>query len=322
MKKLILASAIAALAANSATAATIYDDKGLTFKVKGDWQLQLRDNASKTKDTEVEFDDLEIKNSITYDLGNDLSAFGEVHFGFKDEAEGKDPDEVEHLEEAFMGMKAHNVSVLFGKTNNAADDFGVEKMIEEAKGLGKDIFDEIGRVEGNDLIRLDAEFDMARIAISHELESEGEGSADGQSTEIFVEGGFDAVTLAAAYQVNEENAADDTQDVWGVSATFDAGFATFGAEYGESDSDDADEKAEFTNLVATFKASKTTKISIGHAELDYDDAGEADISQTYANVTYKFPAQKNVRLFAEISDVDEDGKDLDMDILAGMRIKF
>lgn len=320
MKKLILAAAIAAVTANTATAATVYDDKGLTFKIKGDWQLQLRDNASKTKDTEVEFDDLEIKNSVTYDLGNGLKAFGELHFGFKDEAEGKGPDGSDHLEEAFMGLKAHNVSVLFGKTNNAADDFGVEKMKEEA--FGKDIFDEIGRVEGDDLIRLDVDFDVARVAVSHELEADGEGSGDGQSTEIFVEGGFDAVTLAAAYQANEEDPSDDTQDVWGVSATFDAGFATFGAEYGESDSDDADEKAEFTNLVATFKASKTTKISVGYAELDYDDAGEADIEQTYVNVTYKFPAQKNVRLFAEISDVDEDGKDLDLDILAGMRIKF
>ncbi len=37
MKKLILAAAIAAVTANTATAATVYDDKGLTFKIKGDW---------------------------------------------------------------------------------------------------------------------------------------------------------------------------------------------------------------------------------------------------------------------------------------------
>ncbi|WP_297305794.1 hypothetical protein [Neptuniibacter sp.] len=49
MKKLILASAIAALAANSATAATVYENKGLTFKIKGDWQVQLRDNHKKAK---------------------------------------------------------------------------------------------------------------------------------------------------------------------------------------------------------------------------------------------------------------------------------
>ncbi len=193
-------------------------------------------------------------------------------------------------------------------------------MIEDS--TGEDIFDAVGRVDGDDLIRLDADFDVARVAISHELEAEGEGSADGQSTEIYVEANFDMVTLGAAYQANEENSADDTQDIWGLSAVVDAGFAEFGVDFGESDSDDADEAADFLNVAATFKASKTTKISVGYAELDFDDAGEADIEQTYVNVTYKFPAQKNVRLFAEISDVDEEGKDLDMDILAGIRIKF
>jgi predicted porin len=317
MKKLILAAAIAAVTANTATAATVYDDKGLTFKIKGDWQVQLRDNASKTKDTEVEFDDLEVKNSVTYDLGNGLKAFGQLDFGFKNEAEQKNTD---NLEEAYLGLEAHNVSVLIGKTDNAAYDFGVEQMIEDS--TGKDIFDAVGRVDGDDLIRLDADFDVARVAISHELEAEGEGSADGQSTEIYVEANFDMVTLGAAYQANEENSADDTQDIWGLSAVVDAGFAEFGVDFGESDSDDADEAADFLNVAATFKASKTTKISVGYAELDFDDAGEADIEQTYVNVTYKFPAQKNVRLFAEISDVDEEGKDLDMDILAGIRIKF
>ena len=37
------------------------------------------------------------------------------------------------------------------------------------------------------------------------------------------------------------------------------------------------------------------------------------------NVTYKFPAQKNVSLFAEVSDTDDTD---DTDVLAGMRIKF
>ncbi|MFT6470599.1 MAG: hypothetical protein ACJAZ4_001025, partial [Neptuniibacter pectenicola] len=43
----------------------------------------------------------------------------------------------------------------------------------------------------------------------------------------------------------------------------------------------------------------------------------------YANVVYKFPAQKNVSVFAEITNRDDDaGTDYELDVLAGMRIKF
>ncbi|WP_415892208.1 porin [Neptuniibacter sp. PT8_73] len=320
MKKLILASAIAALAANSATAATIYDDKGLTFKIKGDWQVQLRDNASKSKDAEVEFDDLEIKNSIAYDLGNGLTAYGQLDFGFKDEAEGKGPDGSDHLEEAYLGMKAHNMSVQVGKMDNAADDFGVEKAIEEA--LGKDVFDEFGSIDGDDVIRFDADFDVARVAISHELEADGEDSSNNESTEIYVEGGFEAVTLGAAFQTVKATPTSASEDIWGVSAEFDAGFATFGMDYGVSDQATSNNDVAMTNLVATFKAAKTTKVSVGYMEHDYD-AANMDEEAIYGNVTYKFPTQKNVSVFAEVTHRDDDaGTDYDLDLLAGMRIKF
>ncbi|WP_415881981.1 porin [Neptuniibacter sp. QD34_54] len=318
MKKLILASAIAAIAANTATAATVYENKGLTYKIKGDWQVQLRDNASKTKDTEVEFDDLEIKNTITYDLGNDLQAFGQVDFGFKNEAEGKN---TENLEEAYLGLKAHNVSVAVGKMDKAIDDFAIEGMIEEY--TGESIFDATGSTDGDDVIRVDAEFDNVTLAVSHELEADGEGSDDGESTELFVSADLGVVTLGAGYQTleNTNTGDEEDKDLWGVSAQFDAGFAEFVVDYGEAENNlSANSDEEFFHIGASFKASATTKITIGHSELERD--GASDKEQTYANVVYKFPAQKNVRLFAEISDVDEDGQDLDMDVLAGIRIKF
>jgi hypothetical protein len=45
-----------------------------------------------------------------------------------------------------------------------------------------------------------------------------------------------------------------------------------------------------------------------------------DVTEWYANVTYKFPSQKNVSVFAEIADTDED--DIEIGYLAGMRLKF
>nr|WP_297305804.1 porin [Neptuniibacter sp.] len=241
-----------------------------------------------------------------------------MDFGFKDAAEDKQSGD--DLEEAYLGLSAHNMSIQIGKMDNAADDFGVEKAIEE--NLKKDVFHKFGSYAGDDVIRFDASFDSGRIAISHELEADGEDSANNESTEVYVEGNFDVVTLGAAYQTLKSSPDADSEDIWGVSAKFNAGFAKIGVDYGVSDQGSSDDDVAMTNLVATFKASKTTKISVGYQEHDYDADGK-DIEAIYANVTYKFPAQKNVSVFAEVTHIDDDaGTDYDLDMLAGMRIKF
>lgn len=317
MKKLILASAIAALTANAASAATIYDDKGLTFKIKGDWQIQLRDGSADNDDTDIEFDDLEIKNSVVYDLGNGVKAFGQVDFSFNDAANGSASNSG-NLEEAYLGFAFDNVSILFGETDNATDEFNFEQAYEQ---VSESIFDGTSATGGDDVIKLNAEFGAVTLVASHELESQGNGSADGENTELFVGGDIGAVSLAAAYQTRKDTPSDESQDIWGLSAAFDAGFADFRVAYGESDGSTA-ENAEQLDLITSFKVAKTTKVAIGYINLDFDDAGQQDREQTYANITYKFPAQKNVSVFAEISDIDRGPTNDGTDVLAGVRLKF
>ncbi|WP_210394678.1 porin [Motiliproteus sediminis] len=318
MKKLILAAAIAGITAGTAQAATVYEGKGLKYDIKGDWQVQLRDNASKTKDLEVEFDDLELKNRVQYDLGNGLTAFGQLDFGFKDAAESK--QDGDSLEEAYLGLDFGSASVQVGKMDKAADDFGVEQAYESP--LGEDIFDEFGTGSGDDVIRADASFGAVRVAASHELEAEGEDSEGNESSDIYVEAGFDALTLGAAYQTFKSTPTAKSTDIWGVSAVFDAGFATFGADYGVSDQAGTSDVA-MLDIVATFKATKQIKIAVGYVEHDYDDAAANSEEAIYANLTYKFPEQKNVSMFAEITNRDDDANtDYELDVLAGMRIKF
>ncbi|WP_299180969.1 porin [uncultured Neptuniibacter sp.] len=321
MKKLILASAIAAIAANSATAATIYEDKGLTFKMKGDWQIQLRDDYKKANDMDVEFDDLEIKNTVIYDLGNDLKAFGQVDFGFKDAAD-KDGQDNSELEEAYVGMQYNNFKVKVGKQDLASDEFGIEGAYETT--LEEDMFDAIS-TSGDDVIRVEGDFDSVSVVFSHDLEAEGNDSENGEATDLFVGANFDALSIAAAYQTYQDSPSANDINTWGLSAEFDAGFATFGADYSSSEDDATDFETNVTNLVASFKASKTTKVALGYVNLNSDDNTE-DADTWYANVSYKFPSQKNVKLFAEVSstDFDDAAKDatVETDILAGMQIKF
>lgn len=316
MKKAILAAAVS-VAAGSASAATIYEGNGLTYKLNGDLQVQFRQDVGDDQHADIEFDDLELKNYVSYDLGNNMKAFGRVDFGFKDAAEDKQNGS--DLEEAYVGLDFGTTAVRFGKMDFATEEFGVEKAYELVSD--EDQFDALGD-DGDDVIRVDVELDHVFFAVSYELEAENEDSQNGEYLDLFIEGELGAVTLAAAYKDFEEENNGESVDVWGLSATFDAGFAEFAADYTTSDSDDdtSANNADQYNIAASFKAADTTKIAIGMVDTDYDVAAEEDFTEWYANVTYKFPAQKNVSLFAEIADTDQD--DSDMGYLAGMRVKF
>jgi len=307
MKKLLLAVAVS-VAAGSASAATIYEGNGFTYKLNGDLQVQLRKEVGDDEHADVEFDDLELKNYVSYDLGNDMKAFGRVDFGFKDAAEDK--QDGSDLEEAYVGLAFGNTSISFGKQNFATDEFGIEEAIELVSD--EDRFDAMG-TDGDDTIRLDVEFENAYIAASYEMEAEGESSENGEYFDLFASTKFASVTLAAAYQNATPSIGADDIDTWGVSASYDAGFATLAADYSSTD-----DIADQYNVAAVFAAASTTDIALGMVNTDPENGD--DVTEWYANVTYKFPTQKNVRLFAEIADTDED--DSDLGYLAGMRIKF
>ncbi len=308
MKKLLLAVAVSA-AASSASAVTVYEGNGFTYKLNGDLQVQLRKEIGEDEHADIEFDDLELKNYVSYDLGNDMKAFGRVDFGFKDAAEDK--QDGSKLEEAYLGLAFGNTSVSFGKQNFASDEFGIEEAYE-LKTVNEDRFDGMS-TDGDDTIRMDIELENVYLVASYEMDAEGEDSENGEYFDLFASTNLGDLTLAAAYQNAKEAIGADSYDTWGVSASYDAGFATFAADYSSTD-----DIADLYNIAVSFPVASTTSMAIGMVNEDFD-AGD-DITEWYANVTYKFPTQKNVSLFAEIADSDEDGAD--MGYLAGMRVKF
>lgn len=310
MKKLILSTLIAGVtAAGTAGAATVYEGNGLTYKVNGDWQIQLRQDVGDDQDLNVDFDDLEVKNRIEYDLGNGLTAFGQLDFGFKKDANGA--GDGSHLEEAYVGLDFGPAAVAIGQMDLAGDNFGIEAQYENT--LSEDRFEAV-RDAGDDVIRVTTELAGVSVVATAELEAESEASGDGEAYDIFAATSFGAVDVAAAYQ-NVEEAGSDI-DTWGVSASWNAGFATLAADYSTSDTDAGD--IDQYNLAAIIPVAKTTKVALGMANIEED--GQDDTTEWYANVTYTFENQPNVSLFAEIADTDED--DADLGGLVGMRLKF
>jgi predicted porin len=315
MKKLLLAVAVSSVAAGSANAATIYEKDGFTYKLNGDFQVQLRQDPGQDQHAEVEFDDLELKNYVSYDLGNGLTGFGRLDFGFKDAAE--DDGDAGELEEAYVGIKYNVASFSFGKQNFASDEFGVEESYEDV--LGEDQFDNVS-TDGDDTLRLDVELDAVYLAASYEMEAEGEDSENGEYFDLFASTEFAGLTLGAAYQNATPSIGAEDFDTWGVSASYDFDIASIGADYSVTDETNVQAEQTLLNVVTTFDVASTTGVALGMRNYDEDVTGFEDVTEWYANVTYKFPAAKNVRLFAEIADTDAD--DADMGYLAGMRVKF
>ena len=319
MKKLILAAAIAATAASSVNAATIYEGKGLKYDLKGDFQLQLRQKVGKDKDLDLEFDDLELKNRVTYDLGNDMTAFGQLDFSYDDAANKKDADKPSKtqyegrsdLEEAYLGLSFGDTAVRFGKQDVSTDDFGVETSYEEAG----DAFDELIEA-GDDVIRVDANFGNISVSTSTELEAKGSSNLKHDSSfDVTVTADLDVAQVGFAYLTYKEDVDSDSQDAYGLMVTVDAGFAELAADYSTAELTSSTD-VDVYNLAATFKVAQTSKASVGYNSTDKDGADE--VGTWYANVTYKFPAQKKVSVFAEIADSD----DSELGYLAGMRVKF
>ena len=232
----------------------------------------------------------------------------------KKAAEGS--QDASNLEEAYVGLKYGVASFSFGKQDFAGDEFGIEEAYE-VETIDEDRFDGV-ETAGDDTIRVDIELENVYIAASHEMDA---ADQDGEYYDLFVATELAGLELAAAYQQSRAAGAAESADTWGVSASYDFGFMNLAADYSSTDEDDF-ETTQY-NLAAVFAVAATTDVALGMGNKEEDDAD--DITEWYANVTYKFPAAKNVSVFAEIAQSDlEDasGDDADMGFLAGMRVKF
>lgn len=331
MKKLVIGLVLAAFlaVAGSAQAATVFKKDNFTYKIKGDWQIQFRNEAGDDEDLDVEYDDLEIKNYAAYKINDNLTVFGELDFGFKNAADKSDNDDGPHLEEAYLGVKIRDFKLMVGETDSAGDEFGVEHWIEAV--LVEDCFDEFGRTDGDDLVKIEAEFaDMFTVIAAYEIEADSEKSHDnGEFFDIFVGLNIQGFSAGIAYQSLQPYGYDDDCNIWGIQAEYDAGFATLGVDYSETDIDDnlfgtdavdgLNDNVGILNIAVAVPVDAFT-FGAGYVLVNPDDDDEEDINGWFLNAIYAFPSAKNVTLFAEIGNTDED--DSDMGYLAGMRIKF
>lgn len=314
MNKLPLVLAVSLIAASSSlSAATIYEKDGFKFKMDGDIQIQLRKRTGSGEETHVDIDDSELKNKISYDLGNDLTAFAEAHFDT-----GKDVDGAVESEETFVGIKSKNFKIQIGRMDYVTDDFATERGIEEP--TNESAF-EAGDTSGTDVILMEAKAGPMTFALSHDL-GDSSRNTELSSTDIYVSGKVNSnLQFGAAFQSLKEDATSDATRTSGINAELKIGKISVAADYSSRDDKHSDASLadlKVTNLSVAFPIAATTKTTLGITSQSNKSDTAAD--SWYANIVYKFPKAKNVSIFAEIENTNE--QDSNMGFVAGMRVKF
>lgn len=311
-KTKLAVAVLAASVVSTAHSATVYEGNGLSYQIKGDWQVQLRQKAGDEQKLDVEFDDLELKNAVTYGLTDSLSAFGQLDVSFDGEGNDQSKDSAK-LEEAYVGLNFNGTKVSIGRQNLAGDEFGVEAAYETH--TAEDRFEQVAD-KGDDVVRVATRFGAVEVVASALLAAESSKNAAGEAMDLFVSTEVAGVKLAAAYQTfNDNKPGSEDQNTWGISASYNAGIATVAADYSTTDTGSHDE--DVTNLVVRFNPAATVKAAIGAVRVD---DGSSDSTEWYANASYQFPERKHVSLFVEVADTDEDN--VSLGYLAGMQIKF
>ncbi|GJJ80597.1 outer membrane protein P2 [Pasteurella canis] len=137
MKKTIVALAVAAFAATSANAATVYNQDGTKVDVNGSVRLLL----TKAKDMRGDLADNGSRVSFraSHDLGEGLSALAYTELRFSKKAKPEDQEKIGnnvHLKRLYAGFKYESVGTLtFGNQLTIGDDVGVSDYTYNLGGI-------------------------------------------------------------------------------------------------------------------------------------------------------------------------------------------
>ena len=312
LKVMIVLLTIAAFAA-PAIAGTVFDKDGFKYTLSGDIQIQFDQNGNDDDDMYIEYDDLEIKNKATYQINDMMSVYGAFDFSGNAAGDGDDSDIA--FEEAHIGVSYNNFSFKYGHFDNQLDNFGVEAALENT--FSADAFDYAYVATGNgNSVEAAAAFDMVTVTVGHEMDSNDD---DDEFTFVNVSFSVAGLSVTAAYA---DNTADDLE-AYGVSASYDFGVASVGADYSNA-SDDYDGEVTCYNIVVKAPVGEKAKVAVGFnsEEFEGDAADEFDKDEDTYNsfwINGSYALASGVNAFAELRN--SDNRD-DMAYTAGLQVKF
>ncbi|WP_283131208.1 porin [Enterovibrio norvegicus] len=360
MKKTILALAVPALmAAGAVNAATVYDQDGVAVTIGGAAEVQLIQNyefEGEDENLDVRLDDGELNFGVEVAVSDSLTALGYYDFEYEDGSVDND--------ELYAGFKGDFGKVTIGRQYTFWDDTGIGEDIElgvegfsgaDAGSVVQDgvtlplTIDVGAPASGDNVIKYRYDADAFWFGISHNLK--GDNAGEFSATDAGVGTTVAGVDLSAYYSTSEtevtlavdsagsltsSNKKYDT-DAWQFSAVYNVDAFTVGASYTKIENNYLDVEVGGVD-VGTIGSdidveSDLVELLLGYGAGDFQyylgyNFGEikdvSDLSNIYANVTYKL--HSNVKTYVEAgwTEIDPEGGKSDdaTGFLVGMEVKF
>lgn len=352
MKKTIVAVAVAALAATSANAATIYAKDGTTVNVSGSLRLML----DKTTDhrADLEDDGSRLIIDVKHELGEGFSALANIQTRTGDL--GGKGDKGFRTKYVYAGFAQENIGTLtFGKQVTAGDSFKLADPTEnftsilDATGI-KDAADKVVNFKSanfagfgvetsyifdNSSERYDAKDNYQENENGYQILAKYENNFDGlgfaahamyshkkgeQSVAMPASADFDKTTLTNGITLEDGTLTfTDTVKSWGLGAGVEfAGFG-FAADYVDTKLDKFDSKIKAWQLATTYQVTDAVDAYMAYHQFKYDDEKVKGFA-----IGSHYNLNQNVQTYVEYTTEKGTWEKADRDnkYYAGLRVFF
>jgi len=295
MKKTILAIAVTGLFATTAQAAQIYENADITVNMFGDAEVAIIKSLDKHDDTEISIDEANLGFQVDYAFNADVTLSGLVKFG------AADGDAT--LSDAWVGASSQKLGTL---------TIGNQATIYDDAGIGADYqfgFTSFYSQEnsGEQVIKYKLDKESFYVGLAYLVNDES-GQTDGTKGfdgNIGVRAGDFEATVYFADMTDESGATDYDKSNVNLELRYQLDALALAAAYAVTDEDKGD--VDTFGLAATYDVSEKVTVAGGWASIDSDMNTDLD-NQFYLNTSYAF--NDYFVAYAEVGANDADDSEL------------
>lgn len=343
MKKTLVALAVAAMAATSANAVTVYEQDGTKVELGGSLRVFLG-RVGDDQRGDLKNDGSRIKLKATHDLGNGLSAFAGYQLRFDENTKNKQTDSSSNFgnpstRELFVGLAHKDVGALsFGRQYTNADD-----VLQDAAYYRSAEWNPLTTRSDKSVKYRSAEWSGFSFGLDYLFGNENKDNAtesykNGYAAAAFYN--FDIsneqkLNFAAVYSEDKYDGINTSETIlkrkmWVLHAGYKFNRFEIAGNYGQyrNDVDNGDTKGQYALVDVAYQITDPSRVYAQWERLDRkdDSSGRTDrIANRYlAGVDYKF--NKNVVPYVQYEHIrvkDSDGDTSKDNVFGvGLRVHF
>lgn len=320
----------------------IFTKDNLTVYLNTDIQVELYRPMGSNDGTEttVRYNDVELKHTIKYDLGNgryvmakaDIDVVKGVGMStFRTSPEGVGDD-------AWLGI-GNNVALLkMGRFASPSCYFGASMAVEgPTSGIfSRGLYPVLQSDQSIGLYTTPAKGWIVNAAYMLNNELDYYKDSDYAKGDVF-DMQVTHYTRSGIYvqaMLQHSNAQKDTKELpsylpaeksytaYGLTAFYKPGKTGFGGSFSDKENDGQVYQATLIQDISFCNGTDGATIHVGYGRKEYEDVTKEAVSGFYANIMYVLPEASNVNVFAQVMTTDEKvaGEKSNLGFVTGMRI--